>query len=370
MTMRNAALGGLALAVLLATAGCEGGKEGTKAAGAPVTLTGVTTEKVVAAPIPDGYEAVGTVKARTAAQIAARLAGTVSGVFVKEGDRVGQGKLLVTIEAAESSAQAAVARATVEEAARGVEEARARKRLADATFDRYHNLFAEQVVTRQEFDNRRGDKEVADQAAARAAARLAAAQENARAAGAVAGYTRVAAPLAGIVTAKQAERGMTVFPGTPLLTVEEEGAYRLEAAVPELRIAGVKAGAKVRVSVEGAAVAAEGRIAEVVPAADPASRTITVKIDVAGAGLRSGMFGRVFLPTGERRGILVPWKAVVERGALTSVWVLDAGNVARMRLVKVGNPLGERVEILAGLAEGERIATGGVEKITDGVVVR
>lgn len=369
MSMRIAALGGLALAALLA-AGCGGGKEGTKTESPPVTLTGVATEKVAAAPIPDGFEAVGTVKARTAAQIAARLAGTVSGALVREGERVGKGKLLVTIEAAESSAQAAAARAAVEEAARGVEEARARKRLVDTTFERYHNLFTEQAVTRQEFDNRRGDKEVADQAAARAEARLAAAQESARAAGAVAGYTRVTAPLAGIVTAKQAERGMTVFPGTPLLTVEEEGAYRLEAAVPESRIGGVKAGAKVRVAVDGAGVAAEGRIAEVVPAADPGSRTFTVKIDVAGAGLRSGMFGRVFLPTGERQGILVPGKAVVERGALTSVWVLDAGNRARMRLVKVGSPVGGRVEILAGLAEGERVVTGGMEKITEGAVVR
>uniref|UniRef100_A0A831XKF0 Efflux RND transporter periplasmic adaptor subunit n=1 Tax=Geobacter metallireducens TaxID=28232 RepID=A0A831XKF0_GEOME len=354
----------------LTFSGCGGSKEGAAEKVQPVVVTGVTAEKVALSTIPEGAEAVGTVKARNAAVIAARLSGTVTGVFVAEGERVGRGKLLVTLEATESTAQAAAAAASAEEALRGLEEARARKRLADATFERYHNLFREEAVTRQELDNRRADKDVADQGVARAEARVAAAREGARAAGAVAGYTRITSPLAGIVTAKQVERGMTVFPGTPLLTVEEEGNYRLEVAVPESLAAGVKVGNTVRVAVDGAGVAASGRVAEVVPAADPASRTFTAKVDIGGKGLRSGMFGRVFLPTGERKGILVPRGAVVERGALTSVWVLDGRNIARMRLVKLGAVQGDRVEILAGLADGERVVTGGVEKVVEGAEVR
>ncbi|WP_298433226.1 efflux RND transporter periplasmic adaptor subunit, partial [Geobacter sp.] len=213
-------------------------------------------------------------------------------------------------------------------------------------------------------------KEVADQAVERAAARLAAAREGARAAGVVAGYTRITSPLAGVVTAKQAERGMTVFPGTPLLTVEEGGSFRLEAAVPESGIGRVKVGARVPVAIEGGGVAATGRVAEVVPAADPGSRTFTVKIDLDGAGLKSGMFGRVFIPSGERQGIAVPKGAVVERGALTSVWVVDGGGIVRMRLVKCGKPLGERVEILSGLSAGDRVVTGGMEKVTEGARIQ
>lgn len=368
MTIRTVALPVVAAAVL-ALAGCGGGK-GEAEKEKPVVVTGVTAETVALSPIPEGVEAVGTVKARNAAVIAARIPGTVTGVFAAEGERVGRGKVLVTLEATESTAQAAAASASVEEAQRGLEEARARKRLADATFERYHNLFREEAVTRQELDNRRADRDVADQGVARAEARLAAAREGARAAGAVAGYTRITAPLAGIVTAKQVERGMTIFPGMPLLTVEEEGSYRLEAAVPESMVAKVRVGETVRVSVDGAGVAASGRVAEVVPAADPASRTFTAKVDIAGKGLKSGMFGRVFLATGERKGILVPRAAVVERGALTSVWVVDGQNIARMRLVKPGMVQGDRVEILAGLSAGERVVTGGVEKVVEGVEVR
>lgn len=370
MRMRTANAIPLIAAALLALAGCGGTKDGAKVGENPVVVTGVATEKATLVSIPEGFEAVGTVKARNAAVIAARLPGTVTGVLVAEGERVGKGKLLATIEAAESAAQAAAASASAEEAVRALEEARARRRLADATFERYHNLFREEAVTRQELDNRRADREVAEQAVARAEARVAAAREGARAAGVVAGYTRVTAPLAGIVTAKQVERGMTVFPGTPLLTVEEEGSYRLEAAVPESHAAKVGVGSRVRVTIEGAGIAATGKVVEVVPAADPASRTFTAKVDISGKGVKSGMFGRVFLPDGERKGILVPRGAVVERGALTSVWVVDAQNVARMRLVKAGALHGDRIEVLAGLAGGERVVTGGVEKMVEGARVQ
>ncbi len=370
MRIRTVTVLSLFVAAVLTFYGCGGGKEGAADKEKPAVVTGVTVEKVASVSIPEGIEAVGTVKARNAAVIAARIPGTVTGVFTSEGERVGRGKVLVTLEATESTAQAAAASASAEEAMRGLDEARARKRLADATFERYHNLFKEEAVTRQELDNRRADKDVADQGVARAEARLAAAREGARAAGAVAGYTRITAPLAGVVTAKQVERGMTVFPGTPLLTVEEEGNYRLEVAVPESQVAKVRVGETVRVAVEGASMAASGRVAEVVPAADPVSRTFTAKVDLSGKGLKSGMFGRVFLATGERKGILVPRGAVVERGALTSVWVVGGRNIARMRLVKPGALQGNQVEILAGLTAGERVVTAGGEKVVEGVEVR
>lgn len=347
-------------------AGCGGkeGKEPAKAA-SPV-ITGVTVQAVAAEKVADRQEAVGTVRARNAFALAARIPGTVSAVLVKEGDLVARGKLLLTLDAAESTAGAASAQAGVEEARRGVEEARARLQLADATFERYHKLFVEQAVTRQEFDSRRTDKDVAEQGLARAEARLVQARETSRAAGTVAGYTRIVAPVAGIVTGKSADVGMTVFPGTPLLTVEGEGGYRLEAAAPESLLGTVRTGQQVSVDIDGIAGTLSGRVAEVVPVSDPASRTFTVKVDIAAKGLRSGAYGRVAFPTGSHQGILVPKAAIVERGALTSVWVVDKDKTVRMRLVKAGKPAGDRVEVLSGLTAGEQVVVGGVEKAVDG----
>lgn len=355
---------------LLTASGC--GTKGKEEASRPVppVVKGVAVESVQAAAAPELLEAVGTVRARNSAQIAARIPGTVTALYAKEGDRVTKGKLLLTLEAAESVAGAAGARAGVEEAERGVAEAGARKALAEATFERYRKLFTEQAVTRQEFENRQMEREVAAQGLARAEARLTQAREGARAAGTIAGYTRITAPISGIITVKATEAGMTVFPGTPLMTVEEEGRYRLEVAAPETLAGKVRPGDPVRVAIDGLAVAQQGRVAEVVPMVDPASRTFTVKLDIAANGLRSGMYGRASFPVGMREGIRVPRGALVERGALTSVWVVGKDGIARMRLVKAGRSDGGRVEVLAGLSAGERIVVGGAERVVDGALIQ
>ncbi len=355
-----------AAASMLIIAGCSGkGKEGATVTAPPV-VKGVTVQAVVAAAIPDQLEAVGTVRARTSAMIAARVPGTVTAVLVREGDRVGRGKLLITLQAAETVASAAGARAGAEQASRGVEEARARKQLADVTLERYSKLLQEQAVTRQEFDTRKAEQQMATQGLARAEAGLAQAREGAKAAGTMAGYSRITAPISGVVTSKSVDVGMTVFPGAPLLTVEEEGNYRLEASAPESLLGKARVGQKVEVAVDGVSAAMTGRIAEVVPTVDPASHTFTVKVDVAGKGLRSGSYGRALFPVGSRQGVLVPKGVVVERGALTSVWVVDKDKIARMRLVKIGKPVGDQLEVLSGLSAGEQIVAGGVEKVVDG----
>lgn len=355
----------LVAGMFAATTGCGKKEHSEPPKAAPQVIKGVKTQLVVEAIVTDQLEATGTLKAKNSAVVAARIPGAISSVLVKEGDRVVKGKLLVTIEAHESTAGAAVASAGVEEASRGVEEAQSRKRLADITFDRYQKLLAEQAVTRQEFDGRSTEKEVAAQGVARAQARLTQAREGARAASAVAGYTKIIAPLTGIVTAKQAEAGMTVFPGTPLLTVEEEGNYRLEVVAPESMLGKVRSGQQLTVALDGAG-GMSGRIAEIAPVVDPATRTFIIKVDLAGKGLRSGGYGKAMIPVGTRKGLSVPRSAIVERGALTSVWVVDGEKIVHMRLVKAGVVTGNQVEILSGLSAGEQIVSAGVEAVVDG----
>jgi RND family efflux transporter MFP subunit len=332
-------------------------------------IRGVTVEKVESTTIPARLEATGTVRARNSATLSARISGTVGKILVKEGDRVQRGRLLATLEAIESTAGAAGAAYAVEEAQRAVDEALARKKLAEVTFDRFAKLYDEQAATRQEFDTRRAERDVAIQGLSMAEARLSRARESARAASAVAGYTKIVAPLSGIVSGKSVDVGATVFPGMPLLTVEEEGQYRLDASTPESLLGKIMIGQEVPVSLDGINVKYTGKVAEIVPKVDPASRTFTVKLDVPSKGLRSGQFGRAFFPVGEKKGITIPVSAIVEKGQLTSVWAVDPQNIARMRLVKTGDTYGDRVEILAGLSDGDRIVTSGTEKVTEGAKI-
>lgn len=355
------------LSLLGAVAGCSNHEE--KPAAVPPVLTGVAIETVRGEPVHDVTEASGTVRARNTAVIAARVPGAVRELHAREGDRVTKGTLLLTLESAEGTAGAAGARAAVEEARQAVAQAEARTRLADATFARYQRLMDEQAVTRQEYEGKQMEQDVARQELARARSRLVQARETSRSAATTAGYSRIAAPVTGTVTSRAVEVGMTVFPGTQLVTIEEGSGYRLEVSVPEALLGRIRQGDQVEVMVDGAAPWAAARISEVVPAVEPASRSFTVKIDLPGDGFRSGMYGRAFFRAGTREGFLVPKTALVERGALSMVWVAGRDNAVRMRLVKPGRVVGDRIEILSGLSAGDRVVAGGGERLVDGARV-
>lgn len=360
-------------ALALALTGCSGKEHeaGNRQAEPAAVVTGITVETVKSGNLPETQEIAGTVRARTSAVVSTRIPGTVSVLRVREGDRVRKGQLLAQLDAQENQATAAVASAGIDEARRGLDETLSRKRLADTTFERYQRLFNEQAVSRQEFDVKQTERDLAVQGVARAEARLRQSQAGARAAGTMADYTRIVAPISGIITTKQADLGATVFPAQPLMTIEDEGSYQLELAIPENIAATVKPGTPVQVTLDALGSSFAAKIAEIVPSADPASRTFTAKINLGQKGLKSGMFGRGVISLGSSvNGMLVTRKAIVERDALTSVWVVDKENMARMRLVKVGKTVGDKAEILSGLSDGEQVVVSGVEKVSEGSRVK
>jgi RND family efflux transporter MFP subunit len=356
------------LTVAFATAGCSQKNETGKPENTPVVVVkGTTLETVTSAAVPDLLDVVGTVRARTSAVVSTRIPGSISVLRVREGDRVKKGQILVQLDAQENQATAAMATAAIDEARRGLDEALSRKKLADSTFDRYQNLFTEQAVTRQEFDIRQTEKDIAAQGAARAESRLKQAQEGAKASTTISDYTKIIAPLSGIVASKQADLGATVFPGQPLMTIEDDGSYQLELALPENMVTKVKPGSPLQVTLDAINSTFTAKIAEIVPTSDPGSRTFIAKITLNQQGLKSGMFGRGSIHLGTSgNGITVAKKAVVDRGALTSVWTVDKENHARLRIVKTGRQTGERIEILSGLSDGDRVVVSGAEKVSEG----
>ena len=366
--MKFTVMGALCLSLAaLHSGGCSNDGSREMALQEQPVVKGITVAEVSGAAIPETLEVVGTVRALTSAAILARIPGTVSLLKVREGDRVSKGQLLGRIESMETQAGSAQAQAAIDEAQQGVDEARTRKKLADTTFERYKKLFDEQALTRQEFDVKQAERDLATQGVARAEARLKQLQESGRSATAVADYTKIVAPVSGVVTSKPAALGATVFPGQPLLTIEDEGSYQLDLAVPESLGTTVKPGTPVRVTLDSSAAAIDAKITEVVPTADPASRTFTARVNLTGKGLKSGAFGRAFISKGPgTAGIQISKQALFERGSLTAVWVVDANRIARMRLVKSGRILGDRVEILSGLSAGEKVVTGGGDKVIDG----
>jgi multidrug efflux pump subunit AcrA (membrane-fusion protein) len=112
-------------------------------------------------------------------------------------------------------------------------------------------------------------------------------------------------------------------------------------------------------------------VVEIVPAADPQSRTFMVKVQLpADPALRSGLYGKARFPSGRREVIALPTHAILARGELQGVFVVGNDDVVRFRLVKTGKTYGDRFEILSGINPGERVATRGAERLNEGEKVQ
>ena len=113
---------------------------------------------------------------------------------------------------------------------------------------------------------------------------------------------------------------------------------------------------------------------EIVSASDPGSRSSTVKIDlfdekgrsIGLSVLRSGLFGRARFPVGQKQILKVPQKAILQRGQLVSVFVVDSSKILHLRLIKTGRQYGDQFEVLSGLNDGDRIVVEGMERVNEG----
>lgn len=368
----------LAIASLVFLAGCarEPEPKPSRAEAAPVR---VHTVEAVSADLPGVYEATGTVQAKAATAIAARMTGYVREVKAALGDRVSEGQTLVTIDAREAEtairrAEAARAevRSAIPEADAGVAAAKANADLAQATFARMQELFNKKSISNQEFDeaSARLKAAQANQEMARAKrtqldSKLMQIEEEIRAAQINLGFADVKAPFAGTITSKTVEPGTLALPGVPLFTIEREGGYRLEAAVEESHLSQIRVGQSVPVQIDSGR-RATGRVTEIVPSVDAAARTGTVRIDLpAMSGLRSGVFGRAAFPEPARKAILVPANALQMRGQVESVYVVESG-IAHARLVTTGVRQADSVELLSGVVPGEHVVAPVPPDLMDG----
>jgi len=309
--------------------------------------------------IPDLLEVVGTVRAAQTSQLSSQVMGNIVDIRVHEGDQVKCGQVLALIDDAQM--RAAVDRAIAADAAAQQEIAAAESglALAESTLKRYQNLFDKKSVSPQEFDEVKARYQ--DALARRAMTRAGQAQAKAALAQARTSldYTRIHAPFDGVITEKKVDVGTLASPGMPLFTIENLHHYRLEVAVNEGDLRYVRNGQEVPVTVDALDdTQIKGEVVQIVPAADPASRSFLVKVELpADSRLRSGLFGRAYFVRGERQSVLIPQTALVARGQLQGVYVLDDNQVASLRYVTVGKSSGAQVEVLAGVQDGERLVT-------------
>ncbi|HEU5069034.1 MAG TPA: efflux RND transporter periplasmic adaptor subunit [Verrucomicrobiae bacterium] len=325
---------------LLAAAGCDHRPTPADAASLPPATVSMIVAKTT--PSPAIEEVVGTVRSKTRAVIEARVGGRIEELAVSAGQLVRKGDLIAQLDVREVQARLDQARATLEQANRDLE--------------RFTALIKQNVLTKAEYDAAEARQRVAKAAVDEAETML--------------GYARVVAPFDGVITRKIADVGDLAAVGRGIVELEDPVALRVEANVPEGLINFIKLGARLPVSAAEAHRPISGTISEVAPAADPASRTFLVKLDLpAGSDLRLGQFVRVAVPLGERNALRLPTNAVIVRGQMEMV-VVDHDHMAQLRLIKTGRRTGGDVEIVSGLDDGERVVAEGAAGLQDGQPLR
>lgn len=368
---------GVAVLIGLALPACSSRPETTPAAAETPIPVSVAT--VSMADLADTFEVGGVVQARTTATIMARILAPVREVLASPGDRVRAGQVLIVLDGRDLGAHARSARAAALAADQGATAAASEQQAADAalalaraTHERIAGLHGKRSATAQELDDATGALRGAEARVAGAAARAQAAissVESARAASEAAGTTEsfalITAPFDGVVTDKMVEPGNMAAPGTPLMRIEDTRGFRLEVRVDESRIGQIALGASVPVAIDsgmgGATTTVTGTVAEIGRAVDADARAFLVKIALPDTTkVRSGTFGRAHLGARARRVLTVPARALVHRGQVTSVFVVEK-EIARVRLVNVSG-----TEVLAGLSEGDVVVVEPHPSLSDG----
>lgn len=328
----------LLLATTLGLAGCGG----DPAPATPAGAAELATEVVQPVTVPVERLLDGVVEAVDEATISAQTAGRVVEILHDVNDRVPAGAVLVRLRGTEQ-------RAGLQQAEAALQEAVAREAEAEARHARIRDMYERKVVAKAQFDSATAERDAAVARRTAAGAALATAREGVA-------YTEVRAPYAGIVTARLVQVGETVSPGTPLMRGYASDRLRVTADVPQSLVGPVRTLGKAAVYVDGRRI--EAVSVSVFPEADPATNTFRTRAQLppGTTDLYPGMFVKLGLVTGEDARLLVPGSAIVRRSEVTAVYVVGAEGRISMRQVRLGTVRGDRVEILAGLVAGERLA--------------
>lgn len=310
----------------------------------------------------------GHVVADKSVEVSTKIMGRIRGVFVNEGQTVEAGQPLLDIDEEEIQAQVSTAEHQIAQAEEALKSAIANYEAIKKTYDRYSALLKEGAITQQEFDQIKAQHEAAKSQVEQARAGVRAAQSQKQAIVSNLKYVGVTSPVSGVVVQKKADAGDLAVPGNPLIVIEVPP-YHFEVFLPESLINKVKLGEKYEVHFPTPGINLTAKVVEVSPALDPATKTFRVKLKLQEyKGLKSGMYGNL-LVTEKTEALLVPESSIVRRFDFTGVWVVNSDNTLELRFVRLGEKRGDKVEVLSGLKEGERIVIRGVEKACEGCKV-
>ncbi|KPQ30571.1 MAG: Membrane-fusion protein [Marinobacter excellens HL-55] len=304
----------------------------------------LTMAEVARAPLHEVVHLDGLIEAIQQSTVSAQTSGTVVALPFDVDDSVAAGDLIVRLEDSEQQSRLRQAKAGLDEARSGLQDARQQ-------FSRIEAIHERGLVSRQEFDQARNNLSAAGARVERAEATVAEAQKQLD-------YTRIIAPYGGILTERHVELGESVNPGQPLLSGLSLEQLRVVVDLPQ-RYADLA-----RSERQATVTLADGRVLETgeltfYPYANPDTHTfrLRLRLNEPNGSLFPGMLVKVSVPVASRDALWVPASALVQRSELRAVFVLDDDGQPRLRQVRIGSRDHDRLEILAGLSVGEWVVT-------------
>jgi len=300
------------------------------------------TVEVVSEPLIE--RAAGTLRAKVETVISPLISATISSIAVWAGDEVQPGEVLVDLDARELKSR-------VDQAHQAVVSARAMLTQTEKEAKRVQRIFKADpgAISKAERDR-------IQTALSTSRARLVSAKRFEDETRTALSHSKLTSPIAGRIVERYADPGDTARPGVPVLRLYNPDTLRLETSVRESVASKMKENQRLIAEIDALDKRYEGVVDEIVPSADPGSRTFLVKISLTGdSGLYPGMFGRLLIPIGKIEKMYIPIAAVTQVGQLDFVIVKTAQGAVR-RYVRLG-PRGsdERVEVVSGLKAGEQV---------------
>jgi RND family efflux transporter MFP subunit len=284
-----------------------------------------------------------SIGARQATTISSRTLARITEITVRAGDRVSKDQLLIQLERSDLESR-------LQQASEQVRAVDARLTEARQSLDRAERLYADKLVAAAVLDEARANHDALK-------AQLGTARQAVREAEVALSFSEIRSPIEGRVVERFAEPGDTASPGEKLLSLYNPNSMRVEAAVRERLALQLTLGQELQVDVPATGATLPARIEELVPAADPGSRSFMVKAQVDyGGTLLPGMYARMLIPAGTEELLLVPSERVVEYGQLEIVWVLSEGGYLDRRFVRTGGEVRPgMLSVLSGLEAGEQV---------------
>lgn len=302
----------------------------------------------------------GVVSAEQSAVISTRMMGFVKKVYVKQGDKVRQGQLLIAINSDDLNAKKAQAQAMLMEA-----EAAAKN--ASRDYERFQKLYALKSVSDKELENVALNNTSMQ-------AKVQMARQGLNEVRAMLAYTNITAPFSGVITQKMIEEGSTAAPGMPLFSLEQTDRLEVTASVPENYIQYIKVGDSVRVELKTLSRATMGIISELSPSSSMTGGQYAMKITIRPEkkdDIRTGMYVGIHLDQkikGQSENkVLIDLASVVNRDQLTGVYVVSDNKQALLRWVRLGKKVGDKVEVLSGLQPKDVVVRNADRKLHNGI---